>query len=655
MNKKLVFSLLLGAGMILQPIFAQETWTNQSELHQDSVFRTAVDQVANLRLSLFDFRKQLVSMDKASKEKNKGEFETQYKEVRSEMVRVIQDIDTSTVKITRTLKSLYAYKLKLQESIKELEETKQHLEIWRKYLNQLLLLVYKMEREIYNENGDSVDALKLFVKSDAMPQLLAGDDTLRILLNQINSLMKKATIQEQQKSVTIDKLVKLKTQSQKSLDFYKSEIEKLEQKKAYLISFMQLYNEKKLWTSSANGVSIEESNLHDAINGLVADIVAKKYLTTNDLPAKIKELANHTDSSENETSPAAWPTYPITQILTIFKDPAFEKEYGFKNLSLKLSVEQGTPVYAMRDGIVYYVASGSWSINWMMILHSDGYVSSYAYLSKIYVQQGDFVRRGQVIAQSGGEPGTAGAGFVSKGENLTFSLFKDGVAIDPLTVLDLSVVQDKDKVLPEEYRLKYFNDQYVRPIDVSNVSIIKGDSVDQRAQIFLNSYAVGSYRSVDFWDQVVAGTNIDRDMVICIWFAESTLGKFLATDNNIGNVGNNDRGDRIAYNNPYNGARLIALTLNNKYLGNYHTIKQLSRYGNADGKIYASSPINWQSNVQKCLSKIKGYYIPEDFPFRVGPNPNIQPQTPSVESQQKEKNQIMQTSKQTKLGGVKVE
>jgi len=80
----------------------------------------------------------------------------------------------------------------------------------------------------------------------------------------------------------------------------------------------------------------------------------------------------------------------------------------------------------------------------------------------------------------------------------------------------LSVVQDKDKVLPEEYRLKYFNDQYVRPIDVSNVSIIKGDSVDQRAQIFLNSYAVGSYRNVDFWDQVVAGTNIDRDMVICI-------------------------------------------------------------------------------------------------------------------------------------------
>jgi hypothetical protein len=25
----------------------------------------------------------------------------------------------------------------------------------------------------------------------------------------------------------------------------------------------------------------------------------------------------------------------------------------------------------------------------------------------------------------------------------------------------------------------------------------------------------------------------------------------------------------------------------------------------------------------KCLSQIKWYYVPEDFPFRTGPNPNI--------------------------------
>jgi hypothetical protein len=41
-----------------------------------------------------------------------------------------------------------------------------------------------------------------------------------------------------------------------------------------------------------------------------------------------------------------------------------------------------------------------------------------------------------------------------------------------LTVLDLSVVQDRETVLPEEYRLKYFNDQMIRPIDVSNLSLL---------------------------------------------------------------------------------------------------------------------------------------------------------------------------------------
>jgi hypothetical protein len=195
--------------------------------------------------------------------------------------------------------------------------------------------------------------------------------------------------------------------------------------------------------------------------------------------------------------------------------------------------------------------------------------------------------------------------------------------MDPLSVLDLSVITNWQTMLPEEYRLKYLSDNIVRPINVSDLKFAEGTTVDERSQHFLSTYAKGIYRDLSFRDSVIEGTNIDRDMVICVGFAESTLGNYLSTSNNIGNVGNNDRGDRIAYGSPYEGARLIAVTLNNAYLGHYHTINQLSRYGNADGSIYASSPINWQTNVLKCLSKIKGYTIPEDFPFRTGPNPEL--------------------------------
>jgi len=186
--------------------------------------------------------------------------------------------------------------------------------------------------------------------------------------------------------------------------------------------------------------------------------------------------------------------------------------------------------------------------------------------------------------------------------------------------LDLSVIENK-WIIPDEYNIKYLNDKYSRTIDISEVTFASGDTLDERAANFLRTYGVWAYKQLAFWEDAVAGTNIDRDVVICIAFAESTLGRYLTTSNNIWNVWNDDRWNRVSFNSALAWARSISNTLNNFYLWNYHTIRQLSRYGNVDGKIYASSPINWQRNVTKCLSQIKWYYVPEDYPFRTDLNP----------------------------------
>ena len=53
--------------------------------------------------------------------------------------------------------------------------------------------------------------------------------------------------------------------------------------------------------------------------------------------------------------------------------------------------------------------------------------------------------------------------------------------------------------------------------------------------------------------------------------------------------------------------------------------------------------------------------MPEDYPFRTGVNPNrksdpeARSQASSVVKMQAEKSKIMENSKQTKIGGVKVE
>jgi hypothetical protein len=45
----------------------------------------------------------------------------------------------------------------------------------------------------------------------------------------------------------------------------------------------------------------------------------------------------------------------------------------------------------------------------------------------------------------------------------------------------------------------------------------------ERADMFLTTYGVGIYKELAFWEDAVKNTNIDRDMVICVAFAESTL------------------------------------------------------------------------------------------------------------------------------------
>ena len=99
--------------------------------------------------------------------------------------------------------------------------------------------------------------------------------------------------------------------------------------------------------------------------------------------------------------PLAWPIYPIEKINVYFGDEAFQKQYGVPHIGIQIQAEQKTPVYAARDGIVYFVADNDQiGINRAMIVHTDGYITMYQYLNTTVVKPGDIVRRGQLIGYS---------------------------------------------------------------------------------------------------------------------------------------------------------------------------------------------------------------------------------------------------------------
>lgn len=585
--------------------------------------KDALQNMQELKNSAEKITQDLYKLDEQERSAE-GQITDKYRETRKEIVSVIQDINRTTDEVGTMLKKVAVYKKQIFLTNKDLKATREDMDNTKQYTSQFSNFMYKLNNNLYTQDTDGIDELKLLLTSDNIPRTLANDHMVKSMLLQFNDLMGQLDKTEEKQIKLIRRLNHLKTKTNKKVENYEIELEKLQQKKNYLVQFMNLYKENDFnINTDIDHLFDSRKDVQKTIIALLDDIQKGTYNVPFSMSEKVEELREMTvDIKKEEVYPVAWPLYPINHIQTFFNDQTFQKQYGVPHEGVQITAKQGTPLYAARDGIVYYVADNEGiGINWIMVVHTKGYVTTYLYANKIMVKPWDIVRRWQLVGYTGWEPGTRWAGFISKGPNLTFWTYKDGLAIDPLQVLDLSIVTDKD-ILPDNYHIRYLNDKYARAIDVTELKMMEGKTVDARADTFLGLYGVGIYRELAFWEDAVKDTNIDRDVAICIWFAESTLGNYLSTSNNIGNVGNDDSGNRVPFWSALAGARAIAETLNNQYLGHYHTIKQLSRYGNDEGHIYASSPINWQTNVLKCLSQIKGYYIPEDYPFRIWPNPN---------------------------------
>lgn len=143
-----------------------------------------------------------------------------------------------------------------------------------------------------------------------------------------------------------------------------------------------------------------------------------------------------------------------------------------------------------------------------------------------------------------------------------------------------------------------------------------GDTKQERIISLLNTYW---FDGEDTWYTIRTISRIYRvypETIVCIAYADSSLGRFLKTEHNYGNVGNNDRWDTVSYSNVEQGFNAIAKVLNNQYLWGYSTVDQLSRRGNETGMVYATSPENWHINVTNCLGMIHNKYVPDNFNYR---------------------------------------
>ena len=99
------------------------------------------------------------------------------------------------------------------------------------------------------------------------------------------------------------------------------------------------------------------------------------------------------------------------------------------HFAVDVSVDIGTPVKAILAGTVLF---SEWSVETghvILLDHGENLISVYKHNSKILKSQNETVLAGEVIAFSGEE------GALSSGPHLHFEIWKNGLPIDPQTIL----------------------------------------------------------------------------------------------------------------------------------------------------------------------------------------------------------------------------
>ncbi|MEI7562641.1 MAG: hypothetical protein WCJ39_02780 [bacterium] len=99
-----------------------------------------------------------------------------------------------------------------------------------------------MDNKLYNDDTNAIDDIKLIINSDNIPRSLANDYMVESMMLQFTDLLSGYNQREAQQIQLLKKLNFLKNQAKDDIKDYQIDLEKLQQKKNYLLQFISLYN-----------------------------------------------------------------------------------------------------------------------------------------------------------------------------------------------------------------------------------------------------------------------------------------------------------------------------------------------------------------------------------------------------------------------------
>jgi len=156
------------------------------------------------------------------------------------------------------------------------------------------------------------------------------------------------------------------------------------------------------------------------------------YKLEKDARAAMDKLKK--DKPELKDGSLNWPVSK-TKVTAYFHDATYLFKSIFEHPAIDIKAAQGTTIRAASEGYVIKAKDAGMGYSYIAIVHANGLSTVYGHVSKIFVQEDDYVSKGEAIGLSGGMPGTPGAGWLTTGPHLHFEVRLNGIPVDPLNYL----------------------------------------------------------------------------------------------------------------------------------------------------------------------------------------------------------------------------
>ena len=376
---KRLYKLSKLIGVLLLSIFAITLSTTAFALDLDDLKQ----QKKALEAQMSNIKDNLVKVQKEQKD-----VATQLAEIEQELKKAQNELAIAEAKLKETEE-------KLAKTEKELKAAEEQVEKQEDDLCVRMRTLYKT---------GPVDYIEVILGSNSFSDFLTRLETIK-------------------RVIEADKLLLAEFKKQK--DLVKQKRDELKEQEAQILAQKNIINERKATIVSRQGerkklmeqLKKEEEEYERQYQQLLADSAA--------LTKKIQELQAKNKRAYMGTGEFRWPVPSSSRVTSDYgwRIHPILKTKRFHD-GIDIGAPTGSSVVAADDGVVIYTGWYGGYGNTIIVDHGGGISTQYSHLSKILVENGEKVSKGDEI-------GLVGSTGLSTGPHLHFTVRKNGELANP--------------------------------------------------------------------------------------------------------------------------------------------------------------------------------------------------------------------------------